>query len=47
MRIRIDVQLQDACGVEGQRLHSSDNDKNQVYVKIIDTFYVIVQARIR
>ena len=46
MRIRIAVQRQDACSAVGQRMHSSENDKNQVYVNIIDNFYVIVQARI-
>ena len=44
MRIRIAVQHQDACSLAGRRLHSSDNDNNKVYVKIIDNFYVIVHA---
>ena len=47
MKIWIAVQHQAACSVSGLILHSSDNDKNQVYVKIIDNFYVIVQSRIR
>ena len=46
MRIRIAVQRQDACSAAGRRLHSSDNDKNQVYVNIIGNFYVIVKVRI-
>ena len=40
-RIKISVQHQDDCIVVGQRLCYSDNDKNEVYVKIIDDFYVI------
>ena len=47
MRIGIAVQHQDVCSVAGRRLNSSDNDKKQVYVKIIDNFYVIVHARRR
>ena len=44
MRIGITVQQQDSCGIAGRRPHSSDNDNNKVYVKIIDNFYVIVHA---
>ena len=47
MRIDIVVQHQDYCSVTSRRLYSSDNDKNKVYVKIFDNFYVIIQARIR
>ena len=47
MRTGIAFQHQDACSVAGRRLHSSDNDNNQVYVKIIDNFYVIVHAKVR
>ena len=47
MRIGIAVRHQYACSVAGRRLHSSDYDKNQIYVEIIDNFYVIVQAGIR
>ena len=46
MRTGIADQHQYACIVAGRKLHSSENDKNQVYIKIIDNFYVIVQARI-
>ena len=34
--IGITVKHQDVCSIAGRRLHSSDNDKNQFYVKIID-----------
>ena len=44
-RIVIAVQHQDECSIAGQRIHSSNNDNNTVYVNIIDIFYVIVQAR--
>ena len=47
MRIRITVQHQDACSIAGWRLHSSENDDNNVYVKIIGKFYDIVHARRR
>ena len=41
IRINISVQHQDSCIVVGQRLCYSDNNKNEVYVKIIDDFYAI------
>ena len=47
MRIGIAVQHQDDCMVAVRRLHSSDNDNNQVYVNMVDDFYVIVHTRIR
>ena len=47
MRIGIANQHHGACSVAVQRLNSSDNNKNQVYVKIIDNFYVILQDRRR
>ena len=47
MRIRIVAQHQDASSAAGQRLISSENDNNKVYVKIIDNLYVIVNARKR
>ena len=46
MKIRISVQHQYACSSAGWRLRSSDNDKDQVYVNIIDNLYFIVQARV-
>ena len=47
IRIGVAVQHQDVCSVAGRRLHSSDNDNNQVYVNMVDNFYVIVHTRIR
>ena len=46
MRIGVAVKHQYTCSVAGRRLNSSDNDKNQFYVNIIDNFYVMVQASI-
>ena len=47
MRIMVTVQHQDACCIAGQRMHSCDSDNNQVYVNMVDKFYVIVHTRIR
>ena len=47
MRTGIAVQHRYACIVAGQILRYIDDDNNKFYVKIIDDFYVIVQARIR
>ena len=46
IRIGIAVQYQYACIVKGQGLNSRDNDNNQVYFKIIDNLYIIVQDNI-
>ena len=42
MRIRIAVQHQDACTLAGWILSSSGDNKNKVYVNMIDNLYVIV-----
>ena len=47
MRIGTAVQHQDDFSAAGRGLHFSENDKNKVYVNIIDNFYVILQDRIR
>ena len=47
MRISITVQYQDNCSVEGQRLNSSAGDNNNVYINMVDNFYVTVHARRR
>ena len=47
MQIWIAFQHKDACIVVVQRLNSNDYVKNQVYVNIIDNFYVIEHARRR
>ena len=47
MRIRVTVQHQGALNIAGWRLHSRENDNNQVYVNMVDNFYVIVHTRIK
>ena len=47
MRIRITVRHQDECSIACWRLNYSNNDDNQVYVHIVDKFYVTVDTRIR
>ena len=44
MRTGLAIRHQDNCSVVGPRLHSSDNNNNKVYVKIIDNLYVILHA---
>ena len=44
MQIWIAVKNQDACIVAVQILHSIDDDNNKLYFKIIDDFYVVVDA---
>ena len=47
MWIRIAVKHQDACIEVGCILRSIDNNKNDIYVEIIDDLYVIAHARRR
>ena len=45
MWIGIAVLNLDACNIEDQRLYSSDDYNNKVYINVIDKFYIVVHAR--